>query len=299
MPSVFIACSLGLCAGVAVIDRQMQRIHIGANRARRNILIRIDTAGRVIIPVPVIHIACLNMIGHRVMNIYRKMQGIGTGASVIVDIVIYIFTTHGKLVILPHIALTCMLVKVLMGAMPNGEVQVYHTVASNRIGPHKCGRVCTLSISHAMPVKPVTGRCIGDTGSRMVHRERQHINTIHAGKRLKYRISINACCGIGMAPPQKTRIANRPNQRIGHYFSHTTPFGQTELFSSDKTARHSQRQQQKTGNIIILSHKYVIHYKIKYITVQLNHSVLHRKMQTPRQKMQVQKYKKNTIYKQS
>ena len=39
--------------------------------------------------------------------------------------------------------------------------------------------------------------------------------------------------------------------------------------------------------------------KTKYITVQLNHSVLHQKMQTPEQNLQVQKYKKNTIYKQS
>ena len=91
------------------------------------------------------------------MIIYRKMQGVGTGAAFVVDIVIYIFTTHGELVILPHIALAYMLVEVIVGAMPNGEVQVYHTVASNGVGPHKGRRVGTLGIDDTMPVEPVAG----------------------------------------------------------------------------------------------------------------------------------------------
>lgn len=97
----------------------------------------------------------------------------------------------------------------------------------------------------------------------MVHSERQHIDAVNSGKRLEYRVGIDACCGIGMTPPRISGIANRPNQRVGQNIPHATPFGQTGLFGSDKAARHAQRQQQKTSNIIILSHKYVIHYKNK------------------------------------
>ena len=155
MPSIFIAGCLSFYPSVAVVDGQIKCIHIRAYRTIGGILKCVRSTGSIVLSMPTVGIASHGMIGNVGRDIHCQMQCVRARASVVIDIVKDIFSTLGKLVTLPHVSFTHMLIKDLVGAMPQGEVQVYHTVAAYSIPGHIRRCVGTFRIGHPMPIEHV------------------------------------------------------------------------------------------------------------------------------------------------